>query len=137
MGFGVDLMIVEIPKDLHILHLSIPAIVVPNWNKLRPGFLSTIFDFVSSHVHNIRAILFFHAKNLKIKTKLKGFMKAYNFSIFRKWMGINQRQMTSVKDHSKTMSFQFPQCKRNAISILIALFIIKTLFYIYIFLALN
>jgi hypothetical protein len=92
-------MIVEIPKDLHIPHLSIPAIVVLDLNKLRPGFLGIIFDFASSHVHNTRAILFFHAKNLKIKTKLKGFIKAYNFSVFRKWMGINQLQMTSAKDH--------------------------------------
>jgi hypothetical protein len=34
-------------------------------------------------------ILFFYANDLKFKAELKGFMKAYNFIVIRKWMGFN------------------------------------------------
>ena len=47
-----------------------------------------IFEFVSFHVHNARAMLLFHADHPKIKTELKEFMKAYEFSILREWMSL-------------------------------------------------
>jgi hypothetical protein len=58
---------------------------------------------------------------VKIKTTLKGFMKAYSFTVFKEWMGINQLQMTSTKVHMKTMNFQFLQHNRSGVLVLIEL----------------
>jgi hypothetical protein len=59
MGFGVNLMIVDIPESLPVPYLFVPATAVPDWNKLQPGFLDKIFKFAYFHIHNVRAILFF------------------------------------------------------------------------------
>jgi hypothetical protein len=59
MGFGVDLMILDIPDDLPFPHLSSPTTDIPEWNKLRPKFLDNVFDFASFHLQDARAILLF------------------------------------------------------------------------------
>ena len=59
MGFGLDLMILDIPDDLPIPHVSSPTTVVREWNKLRPKFLDNAFDSASSHLQDARAILLF------------------------------------------------------------------------------
>ena len=82
MSFNEDLMIVDILEGLLVPQLSIFATTIPAWNKLRLGFLDTIF--ASSHVYNIGAILVFHTDDLNIKTKLRGFMKAYSFFVIGK-----------------------------------------------------
>ena len=50
MGFGVDLMILDILNDLPIPHVSSPTTDVPEWNKLCPKFLDKVFDFAASHL---------------------------------------------------------------------------------------
>jgi hypothetical protein len=83
MGFGVDLMILDIPDDLPVPHLSSPTTDVPQWNKLRPKFLDNIFDFASSHLQDARAILLFFSDDLNLKATLRGFNNTYGFTVFR------------------------------------------------------
>jgi hypothetical protein len=106
MGFGVDLMILDIPDDLPIPHLSSPATAVPDWNKLRPKFLDNVFDFASSSLQDAGAILIFFSDDLNLKATLRGFNNTYGFKVFREWMGINRLRMTSAKDKSTTVSIQ-------------------------------
>ena len=77
------------------------AISIPKWNKLRDGFLQMVFDFISSLVHGDWVLLVFHSDDLQMKVDIKGFMKAYHFSFFKEFMGVNHLQMTSYKDASK------------------------------------
>jgi hypothetical protein len=63
-----------------------------------------VFDFGSSLVHDNEAILLFHKDDLKLRANIRGFAKAYHFSILKQWMGINHLPITSAMDASKTVS---------------------------------
>jgi hypothetical protein len=106
MGFGLDLMILDIPDDLSIPQVSNPSTAGPEWNKLRPKFLDNVFDFASSHLQDAGAVLLFFSDDVDLKATLKGFNKAYGFTVFREWMGINRLRMTSAKDKSTTVRIQ-------------------------------
>lgn len=103
MGFGLDLMILDIPDDLPIPQVSSPPAAVPEWNKLRPKFLDNAFDFASAHLQDAGAILLFFSDDLNLKAILKGFNNTYGFTVFREWMGINRLRMISAKDKSTTV----------------------------------
>jgi hypothetical protein len=118
MGFGIDLMILDIPDDLPIPHLSSPTTNVPEWNKLRPKFMDNIFDFASSHLQDAGAILLFFSDDLNLKATLRGFNNTYGFTVFREWMGINRLRMTSAKDKSTTMHIQLLALYGNVVSVL-------------------
>jgi hypothetical protein len=118
MGFGVDLMILDIPDDLPIPHLSSPATAVPDWNKLRPKFLDNVFDFASSSLQDAGAILIFFSDDLNLKATLRGFNNTYGFKVFREWMGINRLRMTSAKDKSTTVSIQLIDLLDDVVSVL-------------------
>jgi hypothetical protein len=90
MGFGVDLMSLDIPDDLPVPHVSNPTTDVLDWNKLRPKFLDNVFDFASSHLQDVGAILLFFSDDLKLKATLRGFNNTYGFTVFRERMGINR-----------------------------------------------
>lgn len=93
MDFGLDLLIVDILESLYVLHLFVSITSVHNWNILQPRFLDKAFDFDSFHVQNLGDFYYFHIDDVKIKTNMKEFMKAYNFTVFRSlesgWASIN------------------------------------------------
>jgi hypothetical protein len=63
-----------------------------------------MFDFGSSLVHDNGALLLFHKDNLKLRANIRGFAKAYHFSILKEWTGLNRLPITSARDASKTVS---------------------------------
>jgi hypothetical protein len=101
---GVDLMIVDIPEGLPVPMVSFPSTSVLEWNSEDKNLLSMVFDFGSSLVHNNGVLLLFYKDDLKLKASIRGFAKAYHFSIMKEWMGINRLPITSTRDASKTMS---------------------------------
>jgi hypothetical protein len=118
MGFGMDLMILDIPDDLPVPHVSNPTTDVPDGNKLRPKFMDNMFDFVALHLQDAGAILLFFSDDLKLKATLRGFNNTYGFTVFKEWMGINRLQMTSAKDKSTTVRIQILILIRNVVSVL-------------------
>jgi hypothetical protein len=117
MGFGVDLMILDIPEDLLVPHSSIPTTAVPDWNILRPKFLDNVLDFTLAHLQDAGTILLFHADDLNLRAMLRGFNNTYDFMVFKEGMGINQLQMTSAKDKSNTVSTQLLALNRDVDSV--------------------
>jgi hypothetical protein len=81
-----------------------PPTSVPVWNSADENFLPLVFDFGSSLVHDTGVLLFFHKDDLKLRADIKGYAKAYHFSIFKEWIGINRLPITSPRDASKTVS---------------------------------
>jgi hypothetical protein len=104
VGVEVDLMIVDILESLSIPMVSSPAMFILEWNKLGEDFLQTIFDFASSLLHDNEVLLLFHLDNLQLRADIRGFMKAYHFSLFKEFMELNYLQMTSGRDASKIVS---------------------------------
>jgi hypothetical protein len=82
---GVDLMIVDIPEGLPVPMVSSPPTSVRGWNSTDKNFLPMVFDFGSSLVHDNGALLFFHKDDLKLRADIRGFAKAYHFSILKEW----------------------------------------------------
>jgi hypothetical protein len=101
---GIDLMIVDILEGLPIPMVSSPPTPVPRWNSVDKNFLPMVFDLGSSLVHNNGALLLFHKDDLKLRADIRGFAKAYHFSILKEWTGINRLPITSAMNASKTMS---------------------------------
>ena len=52
----------------------------------------------------IGLLLFFHKDDMKLRTDIRGYSKAYYFKILKVWIEINHLLITSTKDVSKTMS---------------------------------
>jgi hypothetical protein len=101
---GVDLMIVDIPEGLPIPMVSSPPTSVPEWNSDDKNFLTMVFDIGSSLVHDNEVLLLFHKDDLKLRADIRGYSKAYHFSILKEWMGINRLPIISARDASKTVS---------------------------------
>ena len=101
---GVDLMSMEILKDLFIPMVSTLPTSVLEWNSEDENFLPILFALGSSLVHDNKVILLFHKDDLKLRASIKGFAKAYHFSIMKEWIGINCLPITSSRDASKIVS---------------------------------
>ena len=101
---GVDLMILDIPEGLPVPMVSDPASSVPEWNKLPERFVETIFEFASGLVHDNGVLLLFHLDDLQMKADIRGCLKAYHFSLFKEFMGVNCLQLISARNASKTVS---------------------------------
>jgi hypothetical protein len=97
-------MIVDIPKGLPVSIVSSPPTSVPVWNSADEKFLPLVFDFGSSLVHDNGVLLLFHKDDLKLRADIRGYAKAYHFSILKEWTGINHLPITSPKDAYKTVS---------------------------------
>jgi hypothetical protein len=101
---GVDLMIVDIREGLPVNMVSSPPTSVHDWNSDDKNFLAMVFDFGSSLVHDNGMLLLFHKDDLKLRADIRGYSKAYYFSILKEWTGINCLPITSARDASKTVS---------------------------------
>ena len=101
---GVYLMIVDIPKGFPIPIVSFPPTSVLGWNSIDENFLPLVFDFKSSLIYDNGVLLLFYKDNPKLRVNTRGYAKAYHFSIFKEWTGINHLLITNPKDASKTVN---------------------------------
>ena len=101
---GVDLMIMDIPEGLPVPTVTSSASSVPEWNKLPDRFVETVFEVASELVHDSGVLLLFHPDDLQMRADIRGCLKAYNFSLFKEFMGVNRLPLTSARNASKTVS---------------------------------
>jgi hypothetical protein len=87
-------MIVDIPEGLPIPMVSSPPTSVPEWNFNDKNFMAMVSDFGSSFINNNGVLLLFHQDNLKLRVDIRGYSKAYHFSILKEWTGINRLPIT-------------------------------------------
>jgi hypothetical protein len=78
---GVDLMIVDIPEGRPVPMMSSLPTSVPEWNSTDKNFVSMVFEFGSSLVHDNGVLLLLHKDNLQLRVDIRGYLKAYHFSI--------------------------------------------------------
>jgi hypothetical protein len=63
-----------------------------------------VFHFGSSLVHDNEVLLLFHKDDLKLRPDIRGYSKAYHFSILKEWTGINRLPITNARNASKAVS---------------------------------
>ena len=66
--------------------------------------MEIVFEFASGLVHDNGVLLLFHPHDLQMKADIRGCLKAYHFSLFKEFMGVNRLQLTSARNASKTMN---------------------------------
>ena len=101
---GVDLMIMDIPEGLSVPTVASPTSSVPEWNKLLDRFVETVFEIASGLVHDNGVLLLFYPDDLQMRANIRGCLKAYHFSFFKEFMGVNRLPLTSARNASKTVS---------------------------------
>ena len=101
---GVDLMIMDIPEGLPVPTVASPTSSVPEWNKLPDRFVKTIFEIASGLVHDNKVLLLIHLDDLQMRADIRGCLKAYHFSLFKEFVGVNRLPLTSARNASKTVS---------------------------------
>jgi hypothetical protein len=107
-GIGVDLMIFDIPENLHVPNMSSLPSSIPDWNQMHNDLLVSVFDFVSGHIHDDGILLLFLPNDLKLKATLQGYMEAFYFSVYQEWMGVNRLRLTSARDVTTTVRHSNP-----------------------------
>jgi hypothetical protein len=68
------------------------------------GYLHLVLDFGCLLVHDNRVLLFLYKDDLQLRANIRGYSKAYHFSILKEWMGINSLPITNARDSSKKVS---------------------------------
>ena len=58
--------------------------------------MAMVFDFGSFFVYDNGVLLLFHKDDLKLRANIKGYSKAYHFSILKEWMGINRLPISNA-----------------------------------------
>ena len=101
---GVDLMIMDIPEGLPVPTVASPTSFVLEWNKLPDQFVETVFEIASGLVHDNGVLLLFHPDDLQMRADIRGCLKAYHFSLFKEFIGVNRLPLTSARNASKTVS---------------------------------
>ena len=76
-------MIVDIPEGLSISMVSSSPTLVLEWNTTDKNFLSLVFEFRSSLVHDNKVLILLQKDNLQLKADIRGYSKAYHFSILK------------------------------------------------------
>ena len=84
--------------------MASPTSSVPEWNKLPDRFVETVFEIASGLVHDNGVLLLFHPDDLQMRADIRGCLKAYQFSLFKEFMGVNRLPLTSARNASKTVS---------------------------------
>ena len=97
-------MVVDIPEGLPVPTVTSPASSVSEWNKLPDRFVETVFEIANRLVHDNGVLLLFHPDDLQMKASIRSCLKAYHFSFFKEFMGINHLPLTSARNASKTVS---------------------------------
>ena len=103
-------MIFDIPINLFVPNTSSLPSSIHDQNQMHREFFVLVFDFAGAHVYDDGVLLFFLPNDLKLKATLQGYMKAYQFSIYQEWMGVNWLRLTNARDVTMIVSYTNPSC---------------------------
>ena len=91
-----DLVIADISNNLHVHNVSNPSYSLPSWNALDTDFLGELFDFADEIMLHDGALLLFHADdNGDLKKSIQNHFAAFEFTIFKEWLGVNRLRLSS------------------------------------------
>lgn len=62
----MDLIIVEVPQNLHVMHVLDPISSIPKWNVNVDNYIVSIFIFVDKYIAKDGSIFFFYDDNFQV-----------------------------------------------------------------------
>jgi hypothetical protein len=75
----MDLIITEVPRNLHVSHVLDAILNIPKWNARVENYVVSIFGFAYKYLARNGFILLFYDDNFHIL--IKSYMENYNFKI--------------------------------------------------------
>jgi hypothetical protein len=100
----LDLIIVDVPKDLPIPIVSEPADVVPPWNQSADSLLEAIFVFAKDYLQDDGAMIVIHPFQVDAKSTILGYCVEYGFETRKEWLCMNRLHLYSPLNRTLTVS---------------------------------
>ncbi len=72
----VQLVIVDIPKNLHVPMVSTKPSNIPPWNRKVDEYIVAIFDFVQKFLASSNFVLLFHLDDLKVMKEVSSYLES-------------------------------------------------------------
>jgi hypothetical protein len=100
----LDLIIVDVPEDLHVPTMSDPANVVPPWNQSAESLLEAVFVFAKDYLQDDGAIIVIHPFQVDAKSNILGYCVEYGFETRKEWLCMNHLHLCSPLNKTLTVS---------------------------------
>jgi tRNA G10 N-methylase Trm11 len=98
----LDLIIVDVPKDLHVPTVSNPVDVVPLWNQSADSLLEAIFVFAEDYLQDDGAIIVIHPFQVDAKSTILGYCVEYGYETRKEWLCMNRLHLCSPLNRTLT-----------------------------------
>jgi hypothetical protein len=85
----LDLIIVDVPKDLPVPTVSKPADAVPPWNQSADLLLKAAFVFAEDYLQDDGAMIVIHPFQVDAKSTILGYCVEYGFETCKEWLCMN------------------------------------------------
>jgi hypothetical protein len=79
LGGKVQLVIVNVLGNLHVLLVSRNPYDIPTWNQKVDEYIDVVFDFIEKFLASYGAILLFHPYDMRVVKEAKFYPKSYGF----------------------------------------------------------
>jgi hypothetical protein len=100
----LDLIIIDVPEDLHVPTMSNPTDVVPPWNQSVDSFLEVVFVFAEDYLQDDDAIIVIHPFQVDAKSTILGYYVEYGFETRKEWLCMNRLHLCSPLNRTLTVS---------------------------------
>jgi hypothetical protein len=80
----VDLVIIDLPSNLPISHVSKPLSLIPLWNRRMDNFNKSIMFFANKFLSNKRVVIIKHANELQVLKEIHSLLESYQLKVCMK-----------------------------------------------------
>jgi tRNA G10 N-methylase Trm11 len=91
----LDLIIIDVPEDLHVPTVSEPADAAPPWNQSTDSLLEATFVFAEDYLQDDGAMVVIHPFQVDAKSTILGYCVEYGFETRKEWLCMNHLHLCS------------------------------------------
>jgi hypothetical protein len=100
----LDLIIVDVPKDLPVPTVLDPADVISPKNQSADSLLEAIFVCAEDYLQDDDAIIIIHPFQVDAKSTILGYCVEYGFETHKVWLCMNRLHLCSPLNRTLTVS---------------------------------
>jgi hypothetical protein len=100
----LDLIIVDVHKDLLVPTVLEPADAVPPWNQSADSLLEAIFVFAQDYLQDDGAMIVIHPFQVDAKSTILGYCVEYGFETRKEWLCMKRLHLCSPLKRTLTVS---------------------------------
>lgn len=85
----VDLILVNVPLNLLILHIFKPLSLILPWNKRVDKFIKSIVVFIDKFLFDRKVVIIMHVDDPRVLKEICSFLNNYQLKVCMKWTIMN------------------------------------------------